>query len=199
MDIQKRLNYYDLYFVFRFPSATCTVCRRRLKHPHTLKITNMYSPDNFRRTRTRSESNIQEEDCTCEVVCRRARLNGPSWNAFKSKHKVNHTIDKENHPKVTRICSRCKSSIYSGCSHPFEECKSLLNQLNNVISMLTPDQLDKICHSRLQEKVSQSGDSSISLQGAFGGKPMKVTVNSLKSQPKKLFTLQNCIALRSEG
>ena len=106
------------------------------------------------------------------------------------------SLSKENiQQNVLRLCSSCFQPISQGCTH---HCGAK-EELNNIKTLLGPDKMEKLCHSYLQEKAGSSGDSHLSFVGNSGGKAMKVEINPKAVKPKKVFGLQQTLAMRTEG
>ena len=183
-----------LFIGYRFPRATCTTCRHRLKFPHTLVLTTLYT-SNMRRQQTRAEAACREEDCLC-CVCKRARLSGGAWNAFKKEMRQTGNQNKENNkPGMLRLCPDCFHPISQGCRHT---C-GVEAELSNISKRLGSEKMRKLCHSYIKGKVSTTGNSMVTLESSMGGKPMKVAINPKDEKPKKVFGLKQTLALRTEG
>ena len=149
----------------------------------------------LRRMQTRTEAAKREEDCIC-CVCRRARLHGKAMNIFRKDLKAKKSQNKENlHPGLLRLCPACFQPISQGCRH---ECGPQ-TELSNVSALLGAERMENLCHSYIKEKSMASGDNFMALKGRFGGNPMKVTMNQKPEQSKKVFGLQQAVALRTEG
>lgn len=178
----------------RFPRATCTTCRKRLKFPHTLVPTTLYT-SNLRHKKTRAEVSVREEDCSC-CVCTRARIFGGAWHAFKKSVKAAQNKDKENlKPGLLKLCPHCYHPISQGCQHA---CGPQAG-IDNISDLLGPEKVSKLCQKFLKEQTSSSGDNQVPLKGNLGGRPMKVTVNPKMDKTKKVFGLKETLALRADG
>ena len=115
---------------------------------------------------------------------------------FLSEKKKSRSANKENsQPGPLRLCPDCFQPIYQGCRHA---CGSEA-EVANISRLLGAERMDKLCHSYIQEKASNSGDNMVSVKGVFGGKPMKLAVNPKPEKPKKMFGLKQTLALRTEG
>ena len=117
---------------------------------------------------------------------------------FKKEQKLKRSQNKENiqpQSSLLRLCPDCFQPISERCRHP---CGAQA-ELHNISNLLGPDKMEELCHSFMKEKAGSSGDQLFSLQGRFGGMPMKVVVNPEPVKPKKVFGLRETIALRTEG
>jgi hypothetical protein len=105
--------------------VVCYTCKNRLRTPHNLFVTTLYS-SNLRRRQTRSEASRPEEDCSC-CVCTRAKLNGAEMLKFRRESAKLRAAEKENcvpgggrHP--LKLCNHCYANLYPGCPH---ECEAI--------------------------------------------------------------------------
>ena len=80
-----------------------------------------------------------------------------------------------------RLCSHCFTPIYRGNGHTAAVCKAKSTAITNLADGLGSKVRDGLVHEVIKEKVSAAGDSSFSLQGPVGGKPLTVMTGKAKS------------------
>ena len=87
-----------------------------------------------------------------------------------------------------RLCSNCFTPIYRGNGHTAAVCKAKSTAITNLADSLGTKVRDGLVHEVIKAKVSAAGDSSFSLQGPAGGKPLTVMTGKAKAATKFVLT-----------
>ena len=157
----------------RFPSGLCKGCHFILRewsikkeNPRPLPVTNNFQAKMSITTRSTTS-------CSC-TICSLARMNGNTWKTFVSNLTKNKTpFHKKSGDK---LCPKCFSRIYSGSNHNFNACRSKSQALQSLTIAANPRVLEQAVHGHLQAVAGSSGDQTIKITSAKGGKPMSVTI-----------------------
>ena len=176
-----------------FPAGLCSGCHFILRDwsagvedPRPLPVAERYQVDIPITTRSTAK-------CTCNM-CHLASLNGGEWMTFVASKKGSKTPFYKNQD---RLCPKCFSRIYRGSKHSAEACKSRTLPVENL-SGVKSQIMQKVVHGHLVAAVAESGDQTIKLTSASGGKAMSVTVGNTPQQhesnplsPQDILAIQN--------
>ncbi|XP_059098210.1 uncharacterized protein LOC131892379 [Tigriopus californicus] len=192
----------------RLPSAVCKTCLRRLYSFRNGDFSRPIAPyfdwssmASFRRTRVSLL-------CSCHPICARAS----SASKFGSEGRNNQTKRKVGNPnlklkskagsRLARLCGRCLSPLYPGCSH---KCgaKALLENLETRLPQATRDQM---IIQTLKRKSLETNDQAHNLKLLRPGNPIKIA-NPFQEKaartktskiPDELIALKNNVGLSNK-
>jgi hypothetical protein len=100
-------------------------------------------------------------------------------NTFRKEQKLKNKDNLHPQSSLLRLCPDCFQPIAERCRHP---CGATA-EVHNISKLLGTDKMEELCYSYMKDKAGSSGDKVISLQGRFGGMPMKVVVNPEPVKP----------------
>ena len=132
---------------FRLPSAFCNSCYQRLldmKNNRSQKIANVFIDriNNYVVKQRRISPRVT--DCDCQI-CLVANANGLAYKRMMSNFKTSATPSTTDESR--RLCGKCLSEIYRGCSH---SC-TLTTLLSNIKRVAPATTLQRIASDTIKE------------------------------------------------
>ena len=121
-----------------FPNAICTGCSlslsKKRKNP-SFVIPNQHDDyDPGRRHVLRSSTTTT---CDCKI-CTVAKQSGISLHHSRKDRPKRGRPAAKQQPEAFKICSKCFTKLYRGCSHSSAQCSSRRNKIDSIIDLSSP-------------------------------------------------------------
>ena len=139
-----------------FPNGICTGCSlslsKKRKNPDLFipNVNDEYDPERKHGLRSTATS-----ICDCRI-CKVARQSGlQDHHARKKRAKPGRPSSKQT-PETYKVCGKCFTKLYRGCSHSSFQCYSRRSKVNNIVDIASPSSLARAA-SRV-DHVEESGN-----------------------------------------
>ena len=128
--------------------------------------------------------------CSCRI-CSYVRKTG-----LERKGRLQNSKPTSN---ILKVCGRCKLTVYPGCNHSAQLCKSKAARFENIRALAGED-INGVTAGVVREKASDAGGDTIYLDGQFNsGKLLQLRVSRPSPKPRVQLSMGDIHELRGFG